>query len=146
MARTPPPISDVVSKWQRNTGNAQQYYKDGIQRTTGWADAAVQAGPRRDAGLQAAIADGRINAGIQRVGDAGWKAKTLAVGPANWSSAVQKSGDAFARGLGTVYGMLQQAQAATSNIDTTTFEGRMQKMQEHARVMHEAALARKRGG
>jgi hypothetical protein len=146
MAKTLPPVSDVVAKWQRNTGNAQQYYTAGVQRATGWADAAVAAGPRRDAGLQAAIADGRINAGITRVGDAGWKSKTLAVGPANWAAAVQKSGDAFARGLNTVYGMLQTAQSATSSIDTSTFEGRMQKMVEHARAMHDAAVARKRGG
>lgn len=145
MARTPPPISDVVAKWQRNTGNAQQYYQQGIQRSSGWADAAVAASARRDAGLQAAIADGRINAGIQRVGDAGWKAKTLAVGPANWSAAVQRSGDAMARGMQTVYGMLSAAQSATSGIDTSTFEGRMQRMVAHARSMHEQAEARKRG-
>lgn len=146
MARTPPPISDVVAKWQRNTSNAQQYYQAGVQRATGWAEAAVAAGPRRDAGLQQAIADGRINAGIQRVGDAGWKTKTLAVGPANWSAAVQRSGDAMAKGMQTVYGMLQAAQSATSGIDTSTFEGRMSKMVEHARAMHEQAVARKRGG
>ncbi len=145
MAKTRAPLSDSVAKWQRNVGAAQQYYQSGVTRASGWAGAAVAAAPRRNAGLQAAIADGRIDAGIQRVGDAGWKSATLSKGVANWTSAVAKSGDKFSSGLSRVYAMLDAAQSATANIDTSTVEGRLEKARVHAMTMHQQALAAKSG-
>lgn len=145
MAKTRAPLSDSVAKWQKNVGQASQYYTSGVQRSSGWASAAVAAGPRRDAGLQAAIADGRIDAGIQRVGDNGWKSATLAKGAPNWTAAVAKAGDKFSAGLQKVYGMLDAAAAATANIDTTTVEGRLEKARVHAMTMHQQAQALKAG-
>lgn len=145
MAKTRQPLSDSVAKWQRNTGAAQQYYQSGVQRATGWSAAAIAAAPRRNAGLQAAIANGTIDAGIQRVGDGGWKSATLSKGVANWAAATQKSGDKFQAGLSKVYGFLDAASAATANIDTSTVEGRLEKARVHALTMHQQSQAAKRG-
>lgn len=145
MAKTRTPLSDAVSQWQTRVGQSGQRYTAGVQRATGWAAAAIAAGPRRDAGLQAAIADGRIDAGIQRTGDAGWKSRTLAVGQQNWTAAVAKAGDRMAAGLQKVYSMLDAAAAATANIDTTTLEGRLEKARVHALTMAQQAAAMKAG-
>lgn len=145
MARTRTPLSDAVQQWQTRVGQSQGRYQSGVQRATGWASAAVAAGPRRDAGLQAAIADGRIDAGITRVGDAGWKSRTLAVGPQNWAASVSKAGDRMAAGLQRVYAMLDAASAATANIDTSTLEGRLEKARVHALTMAQQAQAAKAG-
>lgn len=145
MAKTRAPLSDSVAKWQRNVSQAQQYFQSGVQRATGWAEGAIAAGPRRDAGLQQAIADGRIDAGIRRVGDGGWKQATITKGVANWTAAVAKSGDKFSAGLSKVYAMLDAAQAATANIDTSTIEGRLEKARVHGMTMHQQSVAAKRG-
>ena len=145
MAKTRTPLSEAVSQWQTRVGQSGQRYTSGVQRATGWAAATVAAGPRRDAGLQAAIADGRIDAGVTRVGDAGWKSRTLAVGQTNWTAAVAKAGDRMAAGLQKVYGFLDAAAAATASIDTTTIEGRLEKARVHAMTMHQQANAAKAG-
>lgn len=145
MARTRTPLSDAVAQWQSRVGQSQARYTSGIQRSSGWAASAIAAGPRRDAGLQAAIGDGRIDAGIQRVGDAGWKSRALAVGPQNWAAAVAKAGDRMAAGLQKSYAYLDAAAAATANLDTTTVEGRLEKARVHALTMHQQAQMAKAG-
>lgn len=145
MAKTRTPLTDAVAQWQTRVGQSGQRYTAGVQRATGWAAAAIAAGPRRDAGLQAAIADGRIDAGISRVGDAGWKSRTLAVGQQNWTAAVAKAGDRMQAGLQKVYAYLDTAAAAVASMDTTTVEGRLQKSYEHNLAIHRQSQAAKAG-
>lgn len=138
--------AESQAKWQRRVGQATQDYQTGIQNASGWADAAQAAGARRDAGLQQAIADGRINAGIARTGDAGWKSKTLAKGPAAWTQGVQNAGAAYLAGANKNAQYQQAAAAATANIDTTTLAGRLQKAQVWQQTVAEQANAAKRNG
>lgn len=147
MAKRMKTPTESQAKWQRRVSQAGQDYQTGVQNATGWADAAVSASARRDAGLQAAMADGRINAGIQRTGDAGWKSKTLAKGPAAWSAGVQNGGAAYLAGANKNAQYQAAAQAATANIDTSTLAGRLQKAQVWAQtVAAQAAQAKASGG
>ena len=71
-------VADSQEKWARRVGQAGQDYQRGVQNAQGWAAGAVAAANRRNAGLMAAINDGRIDAGIQRTGDNGWRTATIA--------------------------------------------------------------------
>ncbi|MEO7002003.1 MAG: hypothetical protein ABI068_09260, partial [Ktedonobacterales bacterium] len=117
----------------------------GVQNATGWAENAVAAGARRNAGLQRAIADGRIDVGIQRTGDQGWKTATVAKGVPAWTANTPKAAAKYQAGMQRVYGYLQAAQQATAGMDTTTVEGRIAKAAAWQRVVSEQAQAAKAG-
>jgi len=143
MARKTPQAA--TDKWQRRVAQAGQDYATGIQNATGWADKSVAAAGRRNAGLQSAIANGTIDAGIQRTGDAGWKTKTVAKGPANWTSGVAKAAPAMLAGQQRLSGYLAAADAAVANMPTDTPEQRAQKSMTYQLAVHRAAQAAKTG-
>lgn len=133
----------AASKYARRVQGAAQDYQQGVQQATGWAANSLAAAPRRNAGLQAAIANGTIDRGIQNTGDAGWQAATLAKGPAAWTASVAKAQPAYQAGMTKAMSYQQAAQAATAGIDTSTLAGRLQKAQVWAQtVAHQAAAAK----
>lgn len=145
MAKTPKPIATVGAKWARRTSQAGGDFQDGVQRATDWAGPAVAAAPRRNAGLQQAIADGRIDAGIQRAGTNGWRSATLAKGVPAYTQNTPKAQPKFEQGLQRVYSYLAEAEQATASMDTTTVEGRVQKAAAYQLAVHQAALRDKTG-
>jgi hypothetical protein len=145
MARKLKTPAEAAAKFARRVQGAGQDYQSGVQSATDWAANAVAAAPRRNAGLQAAIANGTIDAGIQRAGDAKWRANTLSKGVQNWATNTAKAQDAYQSGMTRAMAYQQQAQAATASIDTTTLEGRLEKARVYAQTVHAAAQADKRG-
>lgn len=137
--------ADAAEKFSRRVSQAGPDYQKGVQNASNWAANARAAKARRDAGLQAAIADGRIDAGIDRVGDAGWKSATLAKGVSNFTAAATKAKDRYAAGYARLLGFLSAAQSATANMDTSTREGRIAKMGAWARVVGQQSDAHKTG-
>lgn len=135
----------ATEKWQRRVSQAQQDYTTGVQNATGWADRAVAAAGRRNAGLQNAIAQGTIDAGIQRTGDAGWKNKTVAKGPANWAAGVAKAAPAMLAGQQKLAGFLSAGDAAVANMPRDTVEQRTARAQAYQLAVHRAAQAAKTG-
>ena len=131
--------ADAQEKFTRRVGQAGPDYQKGVQNATNWSANAQAAAPRRNAGLQRAIAAGTIDAGIARVGDAGWKSATLAKGVANFTANAQKAGARYAAGYQRLLGFLQAAQSATANMDTSTRAGRLAKAQEWGRIVGEAS-------
>lgn len=128
MARQMKTPQQSGDKYQRRVQAAGPDYKSGVQGATDWQANTLAAAPRRNAGLQAAISDGRIDAGIQRAGDAKWKANTLSKGVQNWPTATAQARPAYEQGMAKAMAFQQAAAAATAGIDTTTREGRFQKM------------------
>ena len=145
MARKMKTPDQAAAKYGRRVQGAAQDYTQGVQNATGWAANAIAAGPRRNAGLQAAIASGSIDRGIQSKGDAGWQAATLAKGPAAWTASVAKAQPAYQAGMTRAMSYQQAAQAATAGIDTTTVAGRLQKAQVWAQTVHQQSQAHKGG-
>lgn len=137
---------EALSKWQARVSGAQQYYTAGIQASKDWAGAATAAAPARDAGLQAAIASGSIDRGINRLGTAGWRAKTMAKGPQNWAAAVAQAGPAYMQGLQRAYTYLDQADQAVSNMPRGTFQENIARMTTYLSTVHAAAQAFKQTG
>ncbi len=141
MARKSPQAA--TDKWQKRVAVAQQDYTQGVQNATSWADRSVAASARRNAGLQAAISNGTIDAGIQRTGDAGWKAKTTAKGPANWAAGVAKAGPAMLAGQQKLSGYLSSADAAVASMPADTVQQRVQRAMTYQLAVHQAAQSAK---
>lgn len=137
--------ADAQDKFSRRVAAAGPDYQKGVQNANNWAANAQAAAPRRNAGLQRAIANGSIDAGIARKGDAGWKAATLAKGVTNFTGAAAKAAQAYGAGYAKLVGYLQAAQAQTQNMDTSTRAGRLAKAAEWGRIVGEAADAAKAG-
>lgn len=117
--------SQAREKYQRRVGAAGPDYTAGIQNAGSWVEGAIAAADRRNAGLQQAIADGRIDNGIREKGDAGWKTAALAKGPTNYTQSVAQAGPAYERGMSVAMQDQQAAQAALANMDRTTRAGRI---------------------
>lgn len=126
MARTT--ITDAVSKWKSRVAQSGQYYQAGVSNPqVDWAGPAVAAADRRNAGLQAAIANGTIDAGIQRAGTAKWRANTLAKGVSAWTANTPNAAPAYQAGLTKTYQYFNTADAAVAGMPTTTRADRIAK-------------------
>lgn len=145
MARKMKTADQAANKYGRRVQAAGQDYTQGIQNATGWAANSLAAAPRRNAGLQAAIASGAIDHGISTKGDAGWQAATLAKGPAAWTNSVAKAQPAYQAGMTRAMSYQQAAAAATAGIDTSTLAGRLQKSQVWIQTVHQQSQAHKTG-
>lgn len=137
MAR--PSVQETVSRWQQGTAQAQPRYSQGIQNSKDWAGAAVAAAPARNAGLQRAIANGDIDRGIQRVGTAGWRQRTMAKGPQNWLSGVTSAGAQYTAGVQRLYSFLDSADNAVSNMPRGGFAENMARMTAYVTAVHDAS-------
>ncbi len=143
MARKTPQAS--ADKWARRVAASAQDYQSGIQQATGWAERSVAASGRRNAGLQQAIADGRIDRGIQNKGDQGWRDATLAKGVSSWTQNTPKAAAKYQQGVTRLFGYFGAADQAVAGIDTTTVDGRIQKSATFLRTVHDQAQAAKAG-
>lgn len=133
----------ATDKWQKRVAVAQQDYASGVQAATNWAERAVAAANRRNAGLMRAIQNNTIDAGIQRTGDAGWKAKTVAKGPTNWAAGVAKAAPAMLAGQQKLAGYLASADAAVANMPSDTPEQRAERSRVYQLAVHAAAAQAK---
>lgn len=99
-----------VTNWQQGTQAAQPKYSQGIQNSQDWAGPTVNAIPQMVAGIQQAFQDGRIAAGINNLGTAGWRTATLAKA-SNWYQGVtsQLGVQHMTQGAAKLYGMLNTA-------------------------------------
>lgn len=129
MAKRMKTAAEAADKYGSRVTQAGPDYTKGVQNAGSWVDGALGAAGRRNAGLQAAIANGSIDRGIQDKGDAGWKNATLAKGPQNYVNSVQNAKPAYAAGMQRAMQYQAAAQQATAGIDTSTRAGRLQKMQ-----------------
>jgi hypothetical protein len=146
MAR--PSAQEAYAKWSSRVQASGQFYQQGVQNSKDWAAAAVSAGPARDAGIQQAIADGRIDRGIQRTGTAGWRNKTLAKGPAAWSAAVASPAtqQAYMAGYQKLSTMLDAGESAIASIPRGGFAANIQRMTAFATAVHNASEQAKQSG
>ena len=145
MAKPLPSAQAITDKWARRATAAQQDYQAGVTNATGWAEGAMAAVPRTHAGLQQAISENRIAAGVQRAGDAKWKQAATTRGVANYAGGITAGKANMLAGAQKNLQMLQEAQSATANIDRTTLEGRLEVARVHALTMAAAARRMKQG-
>ena len=82
-------LESIAKKWKEVTHQRANIYKANVQAPLrNWEVETLAASDRRDSGMQAAIADGRINRGIIKTGFAGWQKPTVTKGPQRWAEGV----------------------------------------------------------
>jgi hypothetical protein len=131
--------ASAAAKFQRRILQAGQDYTTGVQKSAGWAQPAMAAKARRDAGLQAAIANDSINKGIQNAGDSKWRANTLAKGAPAWVQAAPRAAQNYQAAVTKVFGYLANAQSATAGMDTSSVQARIAKAGAFQLSMHQQA-------
>jgi hypothetical protein len=83
------PVSAIVDKWVRNTSNATEALKAGVQAVTeSPTEAAARAADRYVMGVQNAVSSGAYAAGLRRVSLDDWKTAMLTKGAARISQGV----------------------------------------------------------
>lgn len=145
MARKMKTAAQATERYKKGVQNAGPAYTQGIQNSGDWAQGALAAAARRDAGLMQAISDGTINAGITAKGTPGWRAAALAKGPTNYTQSVAQAGPKYEQGMNRAMQYQQNAASVTASIDTSTAAGRDQKMLAWVQSVREQARAAKSG-
>lgn len=145
MARRMKTPAQAADRYQKGVAGAGAAYTAGVQNSGDWAQGALDAAARRNAGLQQAIADGTIDAGIQATGTAGWRARTLAKGPQAYTQSTATARPRYEQGMNRAMQYQQNAAAATASIDTSTAAGRDQKMLAWINSVRDQARAAKTG-
>lgn len=104
--------AQAASRWQTNASGAQQAYSDGVQQTQ--VDvvgrAVAQAGAMIQ-GVQQAVTSGRWQAGLQRVGNAGWKA-AVAKKASNYGTGIAAGSDKYAAAAAKLIPFLESQTAS----------------------------------
>lgn len=140
-------VQQAQDKWQNRVSQSGQYYQQGVSNpNVDWAGPAVNAKDRRNAGLQAAMADGRIDAGIQRAGTDTWRKQTLAKGVSAWTNNTPKAGSKYGASMQEVYNDFAAADSAVSSMPRVTAQDRIQRAAQFLSTMHDRAEARKASG
>lgn len=82
-------IDTIASKWKDVTPLRLDIYRANVTAPLrDWEKETLAAKSRRDEGLRAAIADGRIDRGIKAAGLEGWRKPTVSKGPTRWAEGV----------------------------------------------------------
>lgn len=139
--------TDAGAAWQGGVSAGGANYSKGVAGTSDWAGPAIAAKARRDAGLQAAIANGTIDAGIQRTGTQGWKAAATGKGAANFQARASSARPKYEQGYSQkLLPALQAGQAAIAGMDASSQAGRLQRMVTYVTKVSEVTQQQKRGG
>lgn len=141
--------ADWVSRWRAGVAAAGPRYAQGVASSQDWAaaataPAAVQA---RNQGLAQAMADGRIDRGIQALGTQNWRAVTQAKA-GNWQTGVNSpvAQQRAQSGAAKLFGFLNQAQQAIASMPRGGYAENRQRALAHMDAMHDAAQAAKGNG
>lgn len=124
----------VMNRYQRGMTGAGTAYREGVQNTdNSWAGNYIEAAPRMVEGIQRAVAENRPQNAVRALGDSGWREKTLAkadrftasttIAVANYGGVVDK-----------VIAAGEAARRAAREIDGTTLEGRIAKVEAAVRA------------
>ena len=93
-------IETIARKWQEVTPARADIYRANVETPLrDWAKEASAAKDRRNEGMRAAIADGRIDRGIAKAGIEGWRKPTVTKGPARWAEGVAMAGPEYQAGF-----------------------------------------------
>jgi len=136
MAIAVPTIEQVAAKWARVTPSRAADYEAGVRNPRrDWAANTAAAADNYNAGVQAAISEGRFAKGVAKAGNSTWQDRTILLGPSRWTQGVQASEGRFATGFAKFL-------AALGNINLPPrFARRDPRNLERVRAVVEAMIA-----
>ena len=119
----------ILQKYQTRVAGAGTDYVNGVQSPKrDWLQAFTAAQPRMQAGLQAAIASGKIVRRAQaKGGTANWQQKAASKGARNYTAAAADAAKGYAEQLPKIQQAADAARAAANALPDTTIEQRMQR-------------------
>ncbi len=96
-------VARTAAKWKRRTATAAQEYTDGVTNPSrSWSQATQAAAPAFAAGVQAAVARGAFQRGVQSAGDQAWQQGATTKGPTRWTEGTALAEPAYTTGFGRV--------------------------------------------
>lgn len=131
-----------VTNWQAGVGRSGQKYTQGIANSGDWAGQFTAAESRMIAGLQQAMADGRITRGVQRLGTNGWRTITQAKS-GNWLTGVNNAQAKALAGANVLFQFLGNAENAMSNLPRGDFNSNVARMTAWVTSIHNDSVAYK---
>lgn len=135
MAKT---LEATVTRWQQGAGGAQQAFTDGVQNTTvDVVGRAIQNQAGYVQGVLDAANSGRWAGNLQRVGTAGWKAKTVAKA-ANYGVGITAGADNYSSAMGTWLPRINSAAAAAKGMPGATIDQRIARSAYVQRTLYNA--------
>ena len=104
-------LSKIQEKWGRVTPQRTQDYQDGVRDPgTDWAAATADAEQRYKDGVQKAAARGAFGKGVKKAGTSRWQERSLAVGPNRFAEGVASSTQRYADGFAPFAQTIQSTQ------------------------------------
>lgn len=102
------PLDYIVRKWSTVTPQRVEDYRAGVQAPkVRWSEATINAATAWQQGVNAAIANGTWQRGVQQAGDAKWQQGCLNVGATRWAQGVQVGTDAYRAGFAPYYEVIR---------------------------------------
>lgn len=102
------PLDYIVRKWTTVTPQRMEDYRAGVQSPkTRWSEATLAAANAWQQGVQAALANGTWQRGVQQAGDTKWASGCLGVGATRWAQGVQAAGDSYRAGFAPYYEVIR---------------------------------------
>lgn len=105
-------LGSISEKWKSNAGasEARNSYASGVASPRrSWAASAAAADQARKDGLAEADARNAFVSGVQGAGDAKWKARATALGPARFAQGVQVAQTDYQQGFAPYHSAIQGA-------------------------------------
>lgn len=117
----------VLNKYKNRVSGAGQEYADGVANPKAdWLDQYKKAQPRMQAGIQKAIAEGRMVKGATMSGGTGnWQEKAKNKGSRNYTSSADDAAKGYEAAIDKVLAAGDAARAAVANMPNTTIEQRI---------------------
>lgn len=130
-----PTPQQFASKWQQRTAGSTQALTDGINAVTESPTAkAAAAADKYVAGVQAAVADGRWQAGLNAVSLTDWKNAMIQKGVGRVSQGTQAAIPKMQAFAAAFFPVLAQNVAQVNAMPSNTLEDRINKMVQMARL------------
>lgn len=119
--------SRVLNKYRNRVAGAAQEYADGVANPKAdWLNSYTKAQPRMQAGIQKAIAEGRMVKGANKSGGtSNWQAKAQGKGARNYTQSADDAAKGYEGALDKVLGAGDAARQAVANMPDTTIEQRI---------------------
>lgn len=132
----------AAARWVASAGAAQQRFTEGVQATTkDPTQLAIQAQAKLVQNFNAAVSAGRYARGLQAVGQAGWKAATVAKA-SNYATGINASQDKYLTAIGPVLQIEAQLQQQIAAMPNTTLQDSINRMAAWATGLHNWAQSR----
>lgn len=135
---------EASEKWAERIRASGKWMKAGVEHPReDWAEKAKAAKAKRDAGLSLAMAEDRINKGIDAAGTAKWSKRTKEVGVARWTADAPKAEVEYGGAMGDVLSAIDEAKAVIAGLPDTTVAERAEKSKAYQIAMSEAMKKRR---